>query len=188
MDPEHLLELAPQMARDEMQRLLVHRAAFDRIDRQRLLEAALHALDQRAFTGADRAHQVENLAALLALERGGMEKADYLGDRFFNSEELIGEEVEDLHRLVLMQPLGARVIGILHIAHAHRHNHVVDSRVGKLGDGRVGFDHLEVFEQGSFPARGLTRRAVFFDHLFEVAIRHPLTPKPKKLWALGKGS
>ena len=30
MHAEHLLELAPQMARDQMQRLLVHRAAFDR--------------------------------------------------------------------------------------------------------------------------------------------------------------
>ena len=138
MDAEHLLELAPQMARDEMQRLLVHRAAFDRIDRRRLLEAALDALDQRALTGADRTHQVEHLAALLALERGGMEKADYLRDRFFNSEELIGEEVEDLHRLVLVQPLGARVVGVLHVAHADRHDHVVDARVGKLGHRRIG--------------------------------------------------
>ena len=96
VDAEHLLELLAQVARDEVQRLLEHRAAFDRVDRLALLEAALQLLDQRALAGADRAHQVEHLTALLALQRGGVEVADDLRDRLLDAEELVGEEVVDL--------------------------------------------------------------------------------------------
>src|SRR5262249_12583747 len=102
MHPQHLLELAPEMARDQMQRLLVHRASFDRVDRRGLLESALHALDQRAFSRSDRTHQVEHLAALLALERRGVEKTDNLRNRLFDSEELVGEEIEHLYRLIFV--------------------------------------------------------------------------------------
>src|SRR5208283_3842854 len=104
MHPEHLLELAPQMARDQMERLLVHRASIDRVHRMRFLEPALQPLDQRALARADRTHQVEHLPALLALERRRMEVAYDLRDRPLDSEELIGEEVVDLERFVLVQP------------------------------------------------------------------------------------
>ena len=113
MHAEHLLELAPQMARDQMQRLLVHRASFDRVDGSDLLESALHSLDQRALARADRAHQVEDLAALFALERRRMEVADDLRDGAFDAEELLREEIEHLERLVLEQPLGARIVGLV---------------------------------------------------------------------------
>ena len=112
MHAEHLLELAPQMARDQMQRLLVHRASFDRVDESDLLEPALDSLDQRTLARAYRAHQVEDLPALFALERRRMEVADDLRDGALDAEKFFREEIEHLERLILEQPLGARVVGI----------------------------------------------------------------------------
>ena len=109
-DAEHLLELLAQMARDQVQRLLEHRAAFDRVDRLRLSRGRAAALDQRALAGADRPHQVEHLAALLALQRGGVEVADDLRDRLLDAEELVGEEIVDLYGFVLVEPLHARIM------------------------------------------------------------------------------
>src|SRR5262249_50861067 len=93
VDAEHLLEFLAQVARNEVQRLLGHRAAFDRVDGHEALEAALEFLDQRALPGADRPHEIEHLAALLALERRGVEVADDLVDRTLDPEELVGEEL-----------------------------------------------------------------------------------------------
>ena len=41
-----------------------------------------------------------------------MEVADDLADRLLDAEELVAEEVEDLERLVLVEPLHARVVGL----------------------------------------------------------------------------
>src|SRR4030095_12139708 len=71
MHAEHLLELAAQVARQQMQRFLLHRGALDRIHRTELLEAALQALDEGALARADRPHQIEHLSALLSFESGG---------------------------------------------------------------------------------------------------------------------
>ena len=79
---EHLLELLAQVARNQMQRLLEHRAAFDRVKRLALLEAAMKLFDQRALAGSHRAHEVEDLAALLAFERGGVKDSARFAKRF----------------------------------------------------------------------------------------------------------
>ncbi len=174
---EHLLELAAQMARDQMQRLLVHRASFDRVDESDLLEPALNPLDQRTLARTHRAHQVQNLAALFALERRGMEIADDLRDGALDPEKFLGEEIEHLQRLILVQPLGARIVGVVQRMKAQRNDQVVDSRMRELGHGRVGLHQLEVLEQGAAPLLGLARRAIFFDHPLEVIeIRHWLSP------------
>src|SRR5438132_3378235 len=86
---EHLLELLPQMARNEVEGLLGHRAVLDRVEGLGGLEAPLETLDQRALPRADRAHQVEDLAALLALERRGVEVAHDLRHRLLDPEELV---------------------------------------------------------------------------------------------------
>ena len=75
---EHLLELLAQVAWNQMERLLEHRAAFDGVEGLAFFEAALQLFDQRALARAHRSHQVENLAALFALERRGVEVADDL--------------------------------------------------------------------------------------------------------------
>ena len=137
---EHLLELAPQMARDEMQRLLGHRAAFDGVERFAVLEAVLQLFDQRAFAGADRAHQVEHLPALLALQRGRVEVARNLRHHLLDAEELVGEEVVDLDRFVFEEALGARVVGVVDLAHARLHDDVVHPRVRQLGQARLLLD------------------------------------------------
>src|SRR5579872_6540751 len=101
MHSEHFLKLAAQMARDEMERLLMHRAALDRVERVELLKSALNAFNQRTFARTDRPHQIEHLPAFLALEGGGMEIADDLGNSAFNAKKLISKKVVSLKRLVL---------------------------------------------------------------------------------------
>src|SRR5260370_22522086 len=101
------------MTRNQMQRLLVHRASFDRVDHPDLLESALDPLDQRAFAGADRTHQVEDLAALFALERSGMEVTDNLRDAALDAEEFFGGKIKNLERLILLAPFGAPIVGIM---------------------------------------------------------------------------
>src|SRR5215467_11086776 len=103
MHPEHLLEFAAQVAGNQVQGLLVHRAPFDRIDGHQLLESTLDPLDQRALPGADRSHQIQHLAALLALERSGMKVADDLRYGPLDAKELIGKKLVDFYRLVLVK-------------------------------------------------------------------------------------
>src|SRR5260370_37776328 len=100
----------PERARDEMQRLLGHRASFDRVDESDLLESALDSLDQRTLARAYRAHQVENLPALFALERRRMEVADDLRDGALDPEEFLRAEIEHLERLVHCQPAAGRIV------------------------------------------------------------------------------
>ena len=160
-----------------MQRLLMHRAALDRVDRTRLLESALDALDQRAFARAHRPHQIEHLAALLALERGRVEVAYKLRDGALDSEELVGEEVVNLHRLILVQALGARIVGFLNIVHAFGDDQVIDTRMRKLGEGGVGLYDFEVLEQCPTPLLGFTRGPVLLDHALKIVnCGHQQTP------------
>ena len=133
---EHLLEFLAQVAREKMERLLEHRAALDGVDGVGLLEAALQLLDQRALPRADRPHQVEHLAALLALQRRGVEVADDLADRLLDAEELVAEEVVDLERLVLVEPLHPRVLGLEDVLRAVSHHHVVETARGPASRAR----------------------------------------------------
>src|SRR5690606_20050936 len=148
---EHLLELAPEVSRDQLQRLLVHRRARDRVERFGLFEAALETLDERALAGADRSHQVEDLAALLALQGSRMEVADDLADRLLDAEEFVLEESIHLERLVLVEPLGAGVVGLLNVLAARAHDDVVDAGVREPRDGRILANLFEVIEEGALP-------------------------------------
>ena len=61
--------------------------------------------DQRAFSRAHRPHQVENLPAFFAFQRGGVKIANDLRDGFFDAEELVGEEIVDFDGFVFVEPL-----------------------------------------------------------------------------------
>src|ERR1700687_2441283 len=104
------------MTWDQMQRLLMHRATLDRVDRTGLLKAALDALDERTLARAHRPHQVQHLPALLPFERGRVKVAHELRDGALDAKELVGEEVVNLHLLVLIEPLGARIVSVLDVA------------------------------------------------------------------------
>src|SRR6266566_3098256 len=164
---EHLLELLPQMARNEVEGLLGHGAVLDRVEGLGGLEAPLEALDQRALPRADRAHQVEDLAALLALERGRVEVAHDLRHRLLDPEELVAEEVVDLERLVLVEPLDARVVGLLDVQGPAPHDVVEDAGVRELGKAGIFADEVEVLEEGAAPDLRLAGGAVLFDQLLE---------------------
>src|ERR1700691_1905345 len=101
------------MAWNQMQRLLMHRAAFNRIDRPSLFEAALNPFDQRAFPRTDWTHQIKDLPALFTLQRSRMEIPHDMRDRPFDSEEFVGEEVINLVRLVFDYPFLARLVRAL---------------------------------------------------------------------------
>src|SRR5579871_5645124 len=175
------------MARDQMERLFVHRATLDRIDRGRLFEAALNPLDQRTLTGSDRAHQVEHLPALLALERSGMEIAHDLGNRAFDAEKFVSEKIIDLDRLVFIKTLGPRIIAIDDVPHPRAHDHVIDPCMRHFGQRRIGLNYLEIVQQGPAPLLGFPFRAISFDYLFErQRLRHYPTPlvmrRPRPPW------
>src|SRR4030095_5548151 len=136
VDAEHLLELLPQVAREEVQRLLVHGAPVDGVDGVRLLEAALELLDERALPRADRPHQIEHLPALLALERRGVEVPDDLTDRLLDAEELVAEELVDLERLVLVESLHPGVVGVQDVLGPVPHHHLVQAGVRQLWESR----------------------------------------------------
>ena len=177
MHAEHLLELAPQMARDQVQRLFVHRAAFDGVERVALLEPALQLLHQRALARAHRAHQVEHLAALLALQRRRVEVAHDLRHHLLDAEELVGEEVVDLDRLVFEEPLDAGVVGLVDVAHANTLDHVVQAGVRQLRHFGGLFDALEVIEKGPAPGAYFPGRPIFLDEFLKrglVLLHDPL--------------
>jgi hypothetical protein len=164
---EHLLEFLPKMSRDQVERLLEHRAAFDCVDGLQRLQPALQLLREGALAGSDRAHEVEHLAALLTLQRGGMKVADDLADRLLDAEELVLEEVVDLDGLVLVEPLHARLVGLENVARTVAHHHLVDARVGELRERRVLANQFEVFEESAPPPLRVACRSILFDQLLE---------------------
>jgi hypothetical protein len=152
-----------------------HRAVLDGVEGLRLLEAALQPLHERALAGAHRTHEVEDLPALLTLQRRRVEVAYDLRDRLLDAEELVAEEVEDLEVLVLVEPLDARIVGVVDVLGAHPHQGVVQAGVRETGNAGVFADQVEVFEEAPAPHFRLARRAVFFDQLLEGGPVHRTT-------------
>src|SRR4051812_13030405 len=123
-----LLDLGAKLLRDEVQRLFVHRAVFDRVDRARLVarplfEAALEHRDYRGLAAADRPHQKEYALAYFETLRRGLEILDEARNRLLDAEEFAAEEL--VSRDLVARPL-------VQFLHAPGVNHVVDARVGKL--------------------------------------------------------
>src|SRR5262249_674473 len=113
--------------------------------------------------GADRPHQVENLATLLALQGSGMEVADDLRDGLLDSEELLAEEVKYFERLILVDSLGADIGCFLDVLAAGARDHVVDASVSELGNRRIVADALEVVEERSAPILAGVGLAILLD-------------------------
>src|ERR1700726_4514011 len=106
-----------------------------------------------------------------------MKIAHELRDGTFDAEELVGKEVINLHRLVFVQPLGARIVGLLNIVQAARNDQVVDARMRKLGERRIGLYDFWVFEKRSTPLLRFTRGPVLLDHALEIIdCGHQQTP------------
>src|SRR5262249_30818427 len=169
---EHLLEFLAQVAREKMERLLEHRAALDGVDGVGLLEPALQPLDERALPRADRSHEIEDLAALLALQRRGGEVADDLTDRLLDAEELVAEELVDLERLVLVEALHPLVLGLEDVLRAVSHHHVVETAVGEFREPGGLANQLEVLQERPAPPFRFAGGAVFADQLLEGGLVH----------------
>ena len=167
------------MARDQVQRLLVNRAALDHVQELEVLEPALEPLDQRALAGADRPHQVEDLAGLFAAHRSRMEIAHDLLERAFHAEELVGEEVVDLDRLVAEHALGARVGLEVELADARAAHHVVHAAMREIGELRPLLHQLQILEEGALPVELLSLRAILLDDGGEIdrVTRHTHRPR-----------
>ena len=165
---QHLLERRPQMAGDQMERLLVDRAVVDHVDRRQVFEAALEALDQRALAGAHRAHQVEHLAALLAAHRGGVEVAHDLVERALHAEELVLEEVVGLDRLVAEQPLHPRVALRVDLGETGRVDHVVKAAMRQVRQRRILLHLVQILDERALPVLLLAAFPVLLDQLGEI--------------------
>ena len=168
LDAEHLLEGRPEVARNQVQRLLVDRAAFDHVDRRQLLETALEPLDQRALAGADRAHQVEHLPALFAAHRRRVEVAHDLVERALHAEELVLEEVVDLDPLVAEQTLGARVVFRVDLGDAGRVDHVEETAVRQIRQRRVRLGPLQILDERAMPVLLLAGFPILLDELGKI--------------------
>src|SRR5262249_23720274 len=123
-------------------------------------------------SGADRAHQVEHLAALLALQGRGVEVADDLADRLLDPEELLAEEVVDLERLVFVEALHASIFGIQDVLGAVPHDHVVEPTRRQLGKAGTLANQFEVLQEATAPALRLARSAIFANQLLEGGLVH----------------
>src|SRR6185295_3972209 len=109
-----LLDLAAQLVRDQMQRFLVHRTVFDRVNCARLVrgpifEPALEHVDDGRLAPADRSHQQQNAFPHFETLCSRFEILDDSGDWFFDAEKLRGEEVvgKNLVLRTFIQPLDA---------------------------------------------------------------------------------
>src|SRR4029079_3972517 len=160
---EHLLELFPQVAGEEVQGLLEHRTTFDRVEGIARLQPTLQPLARLALARADRAHQIEHLTALLALQRRGVEVAHDLRDRLLDPEELLAEEAIGLQRLILVEALHARIVRVVNVERPHLYDDVVDPRVRELRQRRVLTDAFEILEEGAAPRLLLADGAIILD-------------------------
>jgi len=96
-----------------------------------------------------------------------MEVTDDLGDRLLDAEELFLEEIVDLDRLVLVQPLGGAVAGLVDVGDADALDDVVDTGVCELGKGGFFLEDFEVLDQGAAPDLALASDAIFLDDALE---------------------
>ncbi len=170
MDAEHLFELAPQVTRDQVQRLLEHRAALDGVKRRAVFQAVLQFFDQRTLARADRPHEIEHLSALLALQGSGVEVADNLRQDVLDAEELVGKEVVDFERFVLEEPLGALIAGVVDVPHSGAGNDVIQPRVGQLRQTRVVSEPIQVFKKSTPPNVFFPAVPILLDHLPELTV------------------
>ena len=91
VDAVMFLDFGAQLMRNEMKRLFVHGAVFNRIDCATRgfgpsLEAALQHIDDGGFAAADGTHQKQNAFAYLETLGRGFEVLDELRDGFFDAK------------------------------------------------------------------------------------------------------
>ena len=123
IDAVMFLDFSTQLMRDEMKRLLVHRAVFDGVNCARLIpgpifKPALEHVDDCRLASAYRTHQQQDALAHFEALRGRFEILDNPGYGFFDAEEFVGKEVvgENLVLSAFVQPLDAR--GMNHVVNA----------------------------------------------------------------------
>ncbi|GBD17394.1 hypothetical protein HRbin26_02314 [bacterium HR26] len=147
VDPVLPHQLIADRLGHQMQRLLVHRAALDGVDRAAvsagvLLEAALELGDDGRLPTADRPHQEQDALAYFEPLRCRAEVLDDLLERLLESEDLVGEEL-------VADP------AIVQLLDAGIHDHVVDPGMRELSDLRVLEHQLEIVGEGAFPVQPL---------------------------------
>src|SRR5215470_8115228 len=141
------LDFGPQLRRDQMQRLLVHRTIFDGIDGavvrpSPILQPSLQEGYNRGLAAPNRAHQQENPLADFESLTCRLEILDYLGYRPFYSEEFFAEKIVSYYFVA-----GA-FVDFLNAGHGY---HVAQSSVRQLGHDRVLQYQFEVIAEGALP-------------------------------------
>src|SRR5689334_5530788 len=125
VNPVMLFDLSAELVRNEMQRLFVHRAVFDSVNRAGLdlgpiFQPTLKQVDNGRLAAADRSHQQKDALAHFQTLGGRFEVLDNSGYGFFDAKEFMGKEVvgENLVLSTFVEPLDAPGM-----------NHVVDASV-----------------------------------------------------------
>src|SRR6185369_1300223 len=155
----------PQMARDQMQRFFMDWAVFDHIDRFRRFQTFLDPLSERTLAGADRAHEIEHLAAFLAFQRGSVEVMHDLLDDVFDAEEIVLEELVAFRRFAAPDLHLPGSLGFVCLVDAALHHDAVEMGVCQLEDTWVIAQHLEVIEKCAPPVLLLTVGMISADQI-----------------------
>ena len=121
-------------------RLIKHWAAFNGIEWFACFQAAIKFFNKRAFSGANRAHEIEHLARLLASQKSRIQIANYLRKRFFNAEKVVREEIVHIDRLIFIKTLCLVIFGFLNIFRAGADNLVIGSGIFNASDPELALD------------------------------------------------
>jgi len=150
--PKSRSDLGAELVGDQVERVFVHGAALDGVDRPLvgagvLDQSPLEHVDDGGLTARDRTHQEQDPAADVQPSGGRMEVLLHQAlQRPFQAKQLLFEEAV---------PAVA-----IHLFHTVGDDHIVDAGMGVAGQLGVAGDHLEVLGEGPFPGEVLFLLAV----------------------------
>jgi hypothetical protein len=99
-----------------------------------VLQPAFQTFHERAFSGAHRTYEIQNLAALFTFEGCRVKIAHNLVQRALHAIEVFCKEVEDSQSFAFEDALETRRFFEIHFGDTCRNDRVVHTLVGKLRD------------------------------------------------------
>jgi hypothetical protein len=170
MHAELALEIGAQLFGHQMQRLLVHGAVLDGVDRAVVrarvaLQPTLEHRHQRRLAAAHRSDQQQDALAHIEPPRSRREIFLYqLLQGALQAEQLGGEEF-----VFAWLPLAA-------LFDARANNHIVHARVREVRHLRVPLDNLQVVPKCAFPSNLSLQPSLFLDLAQEIGCAHTHRP------------
>ena len=172
---DRLDQIAAELRRDEVERLLVHRAVDERVGAVEpllapavgverplvgprvVLQPLLQQADDRALGAADRPVEQEHAALGPVAVGGALEDVDQVHQRPFEAEDGV---LPAFDRVVEELVAGQLLLVDDDLVGAEAEDHVVEPLVGGPGDRGVAADDVQVFGEGAGPVLLLVIRQV----------------------------